>query len=62
MPRRRSGQRQNLESRAKKIACCNRTLTFILSLTGRGDRIQAVAALSTSLKRLIRLARSSGCP
>ena len=28
---------QNLESRAKRIARCNRTLTFILSLTGRGE-------------------------
>jgi len=30
-------QKQNLESRANG-ARCNRTLTFILSLTERGDR------------------------
>jgi hypothetical protein len=29
--------KQNLESRAKKIARCNRTLTLILSLAGRGE-------------------------
>ena len=33
----RSEQRQNLESRAKN-ARCKRTLTFILSLTGRGEK------------------------
>jgi len=33
---RRSEQKQNLELRAKKIARCNWTLTFILALTGRG--------------------------
>jgi hypothetical protein len=32
-----SQQMQNLESRAKN-ARCKRTLTFILSLPGRGDR------------------------
>jgi hypothetical protein len=32
---------QNLESRAEKIARCTRTLTFILSLTGRGEEIRA---------------------
>jgi hypothetical protein len=40
----RSEQRRNLESRAKDARCI-RTLTFILSLTGRGDRI------STSLRK-----------
>jgi hypothetical protein len=39
-------QPRNLESRAKKIARCNRTLTLILSLTGRGeDRSTAVTAV-----------------
>jgi hypothetical protein len=35
------GQNQNLESRAEQIARCNRTLTFILSLTGRGEERDA---------------------
>ncbi len=35
--RREEEQRQNLKSRAKQIARSNRTLTFILSLTGRGE-------------------------
>src|SRR5208282_6297585 len=43
----RRGQRQNPESRAK-IARCIRTLTFILSLTGRGDRKRSLEGLLNS--------------
>ena len=35
---RESRKEQNLESRAKEIARCKRTLTFILSHSRRGDR------------------------
>ena len=37
-------KRQNPESRA--VARCTRTLTFILSLTGRGDRRSRAVLLS----------------
>ncbi len=33
----RGGRTQNLESLAKRIARFNRTLTFILSIKGRGE-------------------------